>query len=72
MNAVLLEQALHMSPEARLELIAILWDTLADGDIPVSNEERVIIEARLADLKANPSDERPWSDVKADLAKRRS
>jgi putative addiction module component (TIGR02574 family) len=71
MNAALLEEALHMSPEARLELIAILWDTLADAEIPVSDEERAIIEARLADLEANPADQRPWSEVKADLAKRR-
>ena len=71
MNAALLEEALQMSPEARLELIAILWDTLADAEIPVSDDERAIVEARLADLEAHPSDQSPWPDVKAHLAKRR-
>jgi putative addiction module component (TIGR02574 family) len=67
MNADLLAEALKLSPSDRLQLIAALWDTLSEEDIPVTPEERALLDARLADLEANPGDQSPWSDVKARL-----
>ncbi len=63
--------ALRLSPAERLELIEALWDTLSDEDIPVTPEERALLDARLADLEANPNDQSPWADVKARLEQRR-
>ncbi len=63
--------ALRLSPAERLELIEKLWDTLSDEDIPVTPEERALLDARLADLEANPNDQSPWADVKARLEQRR-
>jgi putative addiction module component (TIGR02574 family) len=47
-----------------------LWDTLCEEDIPVTPEERALLDARLADLEANPGDQSPWSEV-ARLEQRR-
>lgn len=71
MNAALLEDALRLTPEERLDLIGALWETLSEEDIPVSSEERDLLDARLADLEANPDDQSPWLEVKARLEQRR-
>ena len=71
MNAALLEDALRLSPEERLDLIGALWETLSEEDIPVSSEERDLLDARLTDLEANPDDQSPWPEVKARLEQRR-
>jgi putative addiction module component (TIGR02574 family) len=70
MNANLLAEALKLSPSDRLHLIEALWDTLPEEDIPVTPEERALLDARLADLEANPGDQSPWSEVKARLEQR--
>jgi putative addiction module component (TIGR02574 family) len=70
MNADLLTEALRLSPSDRLQLIEALWDTLSEEDIPVTPEERALLDARLADLEANPGDQSPWSEVKARLEQR--
>lgn len=67
----LLAEALKLSPSDRLQLIEALWDTLPEEDIPVTVEERALLDARLADLEANPGDQSPWPEVKARLEQRR-
>ncbi len=67
----LLDEARKLSPRERLQLIGELWDTLSDADIPVTDEERAILDARLADLKESPGDQSPWPEVKARLENRR-
>lgn len=71
MKADLLAEALKLSPGDRLQLIEALWDTLSEDDIPLTPEERALLDARLADLEANPGDQSPWSEVKARLEQRR-
>ena len=71
MKADLLAAALRLSPSERLELIEALWDTLAEQDLPVTPEEQALLDARLADMDANPNDQSPWEDVKARLKQRR-
>ena len=70
MNANLLAEALKLSPDDRLQLIEALWDTLSEGDLPVTREERALLDTRLADLEANPGDQGSWSEVKARLEQR--
>jgi len=67
----LLAQALKLPPIERLELIEALWDTLSPADLPVTDEERGILDQRMSEMKATPDDERPWSEVKARLDKSR-
>ena len=70
MNADLLAEVLRLSPDDRLRLIEALWDTLSEEDIPLTREERALLDARLADLEANPGDQSPWPEVKARLEQR--
>ena len=71
MNSDLLAEALKLSPADRLQLIEALWNTVSEEDLPVTPEERALLDARLADLDANPGDQSPWSEVKARLEQRR-
>ena len=71
MNGDLLAEALKLSPNDRLELIEALWDTLAEDDIPVTPEERALLDERLADLERNPDAQSSWPEVKARLERRR-
>ena len=70
MNANLLAEALKLSPDDRLQLIEALWYTLSEEDLPVTREERALLDSRLADLEAHPGDQGSWSEVKTRLEQR--
>ena len=70
-SSTLLAEAKKLSPGDRLELLAELWDTLESSDLPVSDEERAILESRMADLEANPSAQESWQQAMASLESRR-
>ena len=63
----LLSKVASLSPADRLELIGKVWDTLSPADLPVTDAERALIDARLADMEAHPEDQSPWPEVKARL-----
>jgi putative addiction module component (TIGR02574 family) len=58
-----------LSPADRLELVGVVWDTLSPDDLPVTDAERALLDARLADMEANPDDQSPWPEVKARLGR---
>jgi putative addiction module component (TIGR02574 family) len=66
----LLEEAMRLPARERLQLIDALWQTLSQEDIPITAEERALLDARLADFEANPEDQSPWREVKARLEDR--
>ena len=47
MKAALLEQALELSPEEKLELLDAVWDSLTAEQIPLSEAEKALLDARL-------------------------
>jgi putative addiction module component (TIGR02574 family) len=63
----LLAEVTNLSPADRLELSGKVWDTLSFDDIPVTDAERALLDARLADTEAHPDDQSPWLEVKARL-----
>lgn len=63
----LLAKVSDLSPADRLELIAVVWETLTPNDLPVTEAERALLDDRLADMEANPNDQNPWPEVKARL-----
>ena len=71
MNDSLFAQARSLPARERLELISALWDTLEGDEIPVTREEREVLEARMADIEANPAAEEPWAEAQAWLESRR-
>lgn len=71
MNGDLLAEVLKLSPSDRLELIEALWNTLSEDDLPVTVEDCVLLDERLADLETNPGAQSSWPEVKARLEQRR-
>ena len=59
-------EALHLSAQERIELVVDLWDSLAPGEIPVSDWQRDLIRERLAALEDLLPEERsvPWEAVR--------
>jgi len=60
----LIAKAVSLSPAERLELIGRVWDSLSSEDIPVTEAEKALLDARLADMERNPDDQSSWPDVK--------
>ena len=63
----LMEKIVSLKPADRLELIGVVWDSLSANYLPVTDAERALLDARLADMESNPDDQSPWSDVKTRL-----
>ena len=66
-DASLISRVITLSPAERLELISAVWETLSPADAPVTEEEKALLDARLADLDNSPQDQSPWSEVQARL-----
>ena len=63
----LIAKVISLSPAERLELIGAVWDSLSLDDLPVTNAENALLDARIADMDRNPDDQSPWPDVKTRL-----
>ena len=63
----LMEQIVRLKPAERLELIGVVWDSLSPDDLPITEAERALLDARLADMESNPDDQSSWADVKSRL-----
>ena len=69
-DAVLISRVKTLSVAERLELIGAVWETLSGSDVPVSEEEKALLDARLGETSVNPGDESPWAEVQTRLRKR--
>jgi putative addiction module component (TIGR02574 family) len=66
-NAALLSQVKTLSVVERIELIGAVWETLSSSEVAVSEEEKALLDVRLADMEQNPEDQSTWSEVQARL-----
>ncbi|MEO6444027.1 MAG: addiction module protein [Gemmatimonadaceae bacterium] len=61
----------HLTVAERLWWAEELWDSIAsDADaeaMPLTDDERALIDERLADSNARPAVGRPWGDVRAGI-----
>jgi putative addiction module component (TIGR02574 family) len=53
----------RMSPEQRLRLLEQLWDSLSDGEVPLTAAQREELDKRLDDLEREGPRGIPWGDV---------
>ena len=65
----LIAKITSLSPADRIELIGAVWDSLSPNDLSVTDAERALLDARIADMEANPNDQSPWPEVKERLAR---
>ena len=61
-------EILAMPVADRIELVAKIWDSIAeDVNIGLSAEHRAILEQRLAAHRENPDEGTSWNELKKDL-----
>lgn len=53
-----------MTVEERLELIARLWDSLEESDVPLTQAQEEELARRVAEMEANPQHQMPWEEVR--------
>ena len=74
MNAAFLDEVRRLSVDERIELVAAIWDTVAEdantSAFPVSDSHRQELDHRLEDRQRHPGAESPWSEVADRLRKR--
>lgn len=69
MATITISDLLNLSPAERIQLAQDLWDSIAAQPdwIPLTDEQREELDARLADAEANPGKGRSWAEVKERL-----
>ena len=74
MNTTLLDEARRLGVDERIQLVAAIWDTVAEDAgtavLPVSDSHRSELDRRLEDRQKNPEAESPWNEVAGRLHKR--
>ena len=63
-------EIVSLSPSERLALIAQLWDSLEQDQLPVTREQATELDRRLASLDEDRKSGVTWSALKAELEKR--
>lgn len=73
MSTPVLYDALRLPVPERIELVQAIWDSIVaeSASVVVTDEQRAEIDRRLADVASNPTDERPWSEVRSSLERSR-
>jgi putative addiction module component (TIGR02574 family) len=60
----------RLSPQQRLELIAWLWDSLEDKDVPVTATQRAELERRIASFDQDQENGISWELLRGELRQR--
>jgi putative addiction module component (TIGR02574 family) len=57
----------RLSVEDRLTLVQEIWDSIAASPkpLPLTEDQKRLLDRRLADLDANPSNILTWEEIKA-------
>lgn len=56
--------------EIRLKLAELDGDAWLDDDDPLTNEEKALLETRLADIEQHPEKSIPWNDARRRIEER--
>lgn len=69
MRSSLLAEILNLSIAERIQLAQDVWDSIAaePEELPLTEEERHVLDRRLADVEASPEVGRSWAEVKGRL-----
>ncbi|HEX8451848.1 MAG TPA: addiction module protein [Longimicrobium sp.] len=69
MNKIPLSEIMQLSVNERMELIELIWDSLAAEPefVEMTDDLRHELDRRLEALKADPGAGRPWAEIEARL-----
>jgi len=70
MEVLTRDEIARLTPPERLALIAQLWDSLADEQLPLTNAQQAELEHRLTSLDEDRRDGVTWASLKAELEQR--
>lgn len=65
------DEIVRLSPPERLALIAQLWDSLEEREIPLTHAQQTELERRLASLDEDRGQGVTWAALKVELQHRR-
>jgi putative addiction module component (TIGR02574 family) len=67
MSTPVLDDALRLPVPERIEFVQAIWDSIVAESalVAVTDEQRAELDRRRADAASNPTDERPWSEVRS-------
>ena len=58
------EQIAQLTPEQRLALIEVLWDSLEQDDLPVTPAQAAELDRRMATYELDAAKAQPWDTVR--------
>jgi putative addiction module component (TIGR02574 family) len=64
------DEITRLSPDERLALIAQLWDSLDDDQVPLTTAQQAELERRLMTLDHDRAQGVSWETLKAELEQR--
>jgi len=64
------DEITRLSPQERLALIAQLWDSLEDYQLPLTEAQQAELDHRLATLDHDRAQGITWATLKAELEER--
>ena len=64
------DEIVRLSPPERLALIAQLWDSLEQHQLPLSQAQQIELDRRLASLDQDRRQGVTWAALKAELEQR--
>lgn len=64
------DEITRLSPDERLTLIAQLWDSLEEDQVPLTTAQQAELERRLATLDHDRAQSVSWETLKAELEQR--
>jgi Putative addiction module component len=69
MNTSLRETVQNMPLEEQFELLDFLWEQLTEplNHLPLPEEEKIILEKRIARMQQSPKEGKPWRDFMREL-----
>ena len=71
MESLTPDEIVRLSPAERIALIAQLWDSLDDRQIPLTSAQEAELERRLTSLDQDRPAGVTWAVLKAELEQRR-
>lgn len=68
----IIDSARQLPREEQLDLAMELWELVGprDDELPLTAEQRAELDRRLDAYRADPSEARPWDEVRSDLLKK--
>ena len=63
------EELLKLPAIERYAIAVVLWESIENEDLPISEEEKVLAEIRLQDHLNNPKDILKWEDARSQIRK---